>query len=166
MTDEPNDPIFPTGETLRNWLRTNISEEKWKGISGRELLNEFRSWGISIRTSDFYQVRRQVLGRSLYQDQIEALSDDTLVPASYIQTNHGLNLSSDFLYTFRVTLTNIETGETTEEERSLSYSQQVSPEFASNLFRSLFSDNMQNSGWSVDDIQLFRVLARPGIFDQ
>jgi hypothetical protein len=163
MTEE-NDPFFKSKGGVANWLRTNLSKERWQGTSGKKLLGELRNEGVSIATSKFYEVRRQVLSLQKYEEQIQTLSDDRPVPASWINTEHGLNLSNRFLYRFEVRVEALDSGDEFYENRSMAYSSQDDIGFIKELFRSLYADAFEKSGFMIKEISLTGVLAQPDIF--
>lgn len=89
-----------TGQDLRDVLKTSgaraISE-----LSGADFLKEFRAVGGSIRDSDFYTLRREVLGYFKHEERISKLLETTEIPESYINYDHSLRINSDYLYKYR-----------------------------------------------------------------
>lgn len=75
------------------------------------MLGELRGLGLKIRTQDFFDIRRDVLGLRKYEEQIKGLNPATRVPRAWINDSHGWDLKSDFLYRVEVTGLDPNTGE-------------------------------------------------------
>lgn len=157
-------PVGP--DETRNWLRTTLPERIWTGLSGSELLRQLRDIGVSIRTQDFFQVRREVLGLQLHQEAIGQLGADRLVPAALFNESHGLELSQDFQYRFRIAVRDPVTGEITEFMRALSSSEQLTKAEAEAEMADMQAESAETYGYEVESVSLFNALAQPGAFSR
>jgi len=119
------------GAELRNWLRTSFQGIFTSGLSGRDALAMFRDFGGQIRTSDFYSIRREVLEeynrQQEYTRQLAAYDPYALIPAGWHSTDHGLNLSTQFLYRVEVTGFDRETFEPVTRYLSVASDRQMTP---------------------------------------
>lgn len=125
MTDELTFPL--EGESLRNWLGSAGQRIFTEFISGREALDWLRSQGGAIRTQDFYAIRREVLGRSVYDHLIDTLRENTLVPLGWTVYDHGWELSQNYLYMVDVTGTDPWTGDKVTKHFSVASDYQLTP---------------------------------------
>lgn len=89
-----------SGTDLRDVLKTS-GARAIKELTGADFLREFRAVGGSIRDSDFYTLRREVLGYLKNEERIVNLLPTTPVPESYINYDHSLRINSEYLYKYR-----------------------------------------------------------------
>lgn len=153
-------PLF--GDELRNWLRTS-GEQFFTQHTGAEGLALAREFGMQIRTSDFYDIRREVLDLQLHQEQLSGLSENTLIPIAWTSFDHGLNLSENFQYRFDVTGTTISTGESFERRYAVSSMYQLSPQDAANQLTSMLMNAEDESAMTINSMDLSSSLGNPGM---
>ena len=91
-------PGFLQGESLRNWLRTDGAGIFSAFSTGIDALEFARELGVSIRTSDFYQIRREVLAQIESAQPLFGYPDNQLIPYAWHETNHGMDFSTEFTY--------------------------------------------------------------------
>lgn len=82
----------------RNYLRTTLAPIFKAFPTGSAALSWFRESGGTIRTQDFYDVRRQVLGLTKYEENIKNLAGDHIIPRTWINQEHGLELKGKEIY--------------------------------------------------------------------
>ena len=100
----PYDPLKPlAGTAPEGYLRAQVGETQYLAQSGTSLLKELRGLGLEVRTQDFFDIRRDVLGITKYSEQIMNLRPETRVPASWINDTHGWDIKADFVYRIQVT---------------------------------------------------------------
>jgi hypothetical protein len=87
-----------SGNAIRNWLRTDGAGIFRAYETGVEALDFIRSHLGAIRTQDFYEIRRQVLSVQTASDVLSGYPTSQLIPLAWHNTDHGLNLSSEFQY--------------------------------------------------------------------
>ncbi len=163
----PFGAAWPVGpDQTRNWLRTTLPERVWRGLSGSEMLRQLRDTGVEIRTTDFFQVRREVLGLALHEEAIAALKPDTIVPAALFNERHGLELGQDFQYRLRIAVRDPETGQVTTITRALSSSEQLSKAEGEAEMLEMQAESAELYGYEIESVQLFNALARPGAFSR
>lgn len=122
----PLEDSFPLrGEALRNWLRTAGQDIFTEFETGREALDYLREQGAAIRDADFYAIRRQVANVGTYAGLMGDVVEDQFIPLAYHVTDHGLNLSRDFMYRVKVTGTDPETGEDVQSWFAISSDRQL-----------------------------------------
>lgn len=153
-----------SGEALRGLLRSPSFEGFFNRFSGADMLRQLRGLGIEIRTQDFYDIRRDVLGLTKYQEQIERLNPERPVPRAWIAQEHGWELSQDFHYRFRVTGSDPNTGEEIESFFAISSDTELTKEQAQNTMTSMLLGEEEFYGISPDEVEMYSALARPGIF--
>lgn len=124
------------GSSLRNWLLTDGAEIFSAFDTGSEALQFFREGGGSIRTQDFYAIRRQVLNRTESSTPLEGYPSNQLIPLNWHVTDHGLNLSSDFLYNIKLIGYDNETGLLKEQWMSVASDRQLSSDEVKEVARS------------------------------
>lgn len=90
------------GEKLRNWLLTDGAAIFAAFETGKEALDFFREGGGAIRTADFYAIRKQVLNRTESGNPLTDYPSNQLIPINWHVIDHGLELSSDFLYNIKL----------------------------------------------------------------
>ncbi len=119
--------ILSSATQRRNAVRHYFKEAEWKSRSGTSMLTELRAGGLGIRSSDFFKIRRDILGLSRYEEQIKGLRPDTLVPKSWYTDTHGLSLSKRFQYRAEITGIDPATGKRTTKILTVISDQLQSP---------------------------------------
>ncbi len=160
---------FPLeGEGLRNWLRTSGQSLFTEFGSGAELLDFLRLNGVSIRTQDFYGIRQEVLS---FRDSV--LSNEaplfnigdqypnSLIPMGYTIFDHGFDLSSNFLYRFRIESANPQTGDVQYQYMAVGSDRQLTFSEAQDLMQSLFTGEYIEGGYNVTDMAIDAAFGRP-----
>lgn len=122
----PEGEGFPLrGEALRNWLRTSGQGIFTEFETGREALDYLREQGASIRDADFYAIRREVANLGTYAGLMGDVPDNQYIPLAYHVTDHGLDLSRDFMYRVKVSGTDPATGEDIDSFFAISSDRQL-----------------------------------------
>ena len=150
------------GDELKNWLRTS-GEAIFTSQTGEQALDFIREQGMQIRTSDFYDIRREVLGRQKYTEQLAGLTENTLIPQAWTVFDHGLNLSENFQYRFNVTGTTTSTGEAFDRRYAVSSMYQLTPQEAANQLTSMLMNAEEESAMTIDAMDLTASLGNPGM---
>lgn len=159
-----SEDFFPlSGTGLRNWLRTAGQALFTEFESGAEALDFLRLQGAAIRDSDFYDIRRQVLGLQKYQDQLEGYRPNDLIPAAWHVDDHGLNLSRDFFYRVRVDGVDPSTGESISKYFAISSDRQLSKGQVEDELGSMIVGEEDFYEIQVSGMEVVSALARPGV---
>lgn len=124
------------GSSLRQWLLTDGAALFTAFDTGADALDFFRSGGGQIRTADFYDIRRQVLNRVESGEQLTGYPDNQLIPLNWHVTDHGLDLSSDFLYNIKLIGLDQNTGILKEQWMGVASDRQLTPDEVREVARS------------------------------
>lgn len=151
-----------SGEGLFNSLRTAGSRLFKEYASGAALLRDLREGGVQIATSMFYDIRRQVLGLTRFEEQVSNLLPGTLIPKSWTDVQHGLNISGEYLYRFRYDVVNPETGDTTTTYSSVLSNDQLTVLEAKEQAIYIIDETPTSDQVSIENLELFQALQRPG----
>jgi hypothetical protein len=152
---------FPlTGQGLKNWLRTDGSDLFRDTTSGAEALDLLRSMGGAIRDSDFYAIRREVLGLGRYTEILSTYDDDKLIPVAYTYQTSGLALSSEFLYRVKAYGTDPQTGNEIEKYFSVSSNNQLTPGQVKDAIGQMVVGEEGFYSINVDRFELYEALKR------
>lgn len=116
------------GADLRDWLRTDGASLFTAFDSGIEALEFFREGGGKIRTQDFYQVRNEVLNRVDSGSFLEGYPGNQLVPLQWHVIEHGLDLSTEFLYNIKLIGYDTKTGILKEQWMGVPSDHQLTPD--------------------------------------
>ena len=161
----PDTELFPLqGDSLRNWLRTAGQMIFTEFDTGIEALDFLRLNGAAIRTSDFYDIRREVLATHTYTDMLLTYPDNQLIPAAWHVADHGLDLSTDYLYRFKVFGEDPGTGDEITSYFAISSDRQLSPGQAKDLLGSMIVGEADFYEIVVSGIEMDSALVRPGVF--
>jgi hypothetical protein len=157
--------IFPLfGEELRNWLRTAGQKLFTGDLSGAEALDLLREAGGQIRTADFYAIRREVLYEynleQYYKQQLAEYDENSLIPAAWHSTTHGLELSTNFLYRVKVTGYDPITGEPVERWLSVGSDDQLTKSQVIDWLGSMLEENKDSCPIDIEDMEIESALAR------
>lgn len=161
MFPGPAEPLF-TADARRSWITHNIPQSVWQTQSGAAILRELSEQGLGIRRTDFFAVRREVLDLGRYEDQILDLQPDSLVPRSWMHERPYTELTSKAQYRYKMTVTDLDTGESKVITRALSSNRHLTPQEATDMVRGLFTIPSATSNYQVDEVDLFEVWVRPG----
>lgn len=157
-----SDEAFPySGIALQNWLRTsgqNIFTEFETGAAGLEYL---RSIGGSIRDSTFYEIRRQVLGLEKYQENLGNVDDNNLIPMAWTVSDHGLDLSQNFLYRVEVTGTDPTDGTPVTKYFAISSDKQLTPGQVTDALGAMIGGESVFYEIEAEDYTVTSALVRP-----
>lgn len=155
---------FPfSGQALQNWLRTSGQQIFTSFETGAEGLEFLRSQGASIRDSSFYEIRREVLGLQKYQEQLSHIGENNLLPAAYHVSDHGLELSNNFLYRVQVGGFDPVTGEQVDKFFAISSNRQLTPgEVIDNLGAMIEGESVFYE-IEAEDYTVISALAKPGV---
>ncbi len=162
MLPESEFPI--KGDALRDWLRTAGQSVFTAFESGTDALTWLRDQGASIRTADFYDIRRQVLEIGKYQEQVSRVLESNLIPAAWHITDHGLELSEQFLYRLKVNGTDPATGEEISKFFAIKSGRQLTPGEAMDQLGDMLAGEEETYEIEVESMQVTAALARPDTF--
>lgn len=160
---------FPlSGQGLNDWLNTAGQFLFSEIPDGAQLYDFLRNNGVSIPVADFYNIRAQVLLRNDLINENETslttLADqfpDSLVPLGYTVSEHGYDLSSNFLYRFRVEGVNPDTGETQFTYMAVGSDRQLTFQEARDRAGSLHFENYLDKGFVETDFAIDAAFVRP-----
>jgi len=150
------------GEGLFNSLRTAGSRLFKEYPSGAQLLSDLREGGVRIATSMFYDIRRQVLGLSRYEEQISNLLPGTLIPKAWTDIKHGLSLSGEYLYRLRYDIIDPDTGKAEETFTSLLSNEQLTVLEVKEQVLRVIDETPTSQATSIENLELFQAMQRPG----
>lgn len=150
------------GEGLFNSLRTAGSRLFKEYPSGASLLSDLRAGGVKIATSMFYDIRRQVLGLTRYEEQISKLLPGTLVPKSWTDVTHGMSLSGEYLYRLRYDVVDPDTGAAEENFTSLLSNEQLTVLEVKEQVIRVIDETPDSQQTTVENLELFQAMQRPG----
>jgi len=163
MLPEVPEPVLGA-EERRNWIRTHIRSAIWETVSGASILAELREWGLSISTSEFYSIRREVLGLGVYEERIRELGPDDLVPRAWMHVRPGFKLTAGAQYRFKLRVTDIDTGEEKTLVRAIASDRHYTKGEAQDVIRGLFTMPSATSNYVVDEVDLFEVWVMRGAY--
>lgn len=162
--DDPTQ-IFPYGgDELRNWLRTSASNLFEAFETGAAFLEHLRSEGAAIRTSDFYDIRRQVLERVAQDQRLIDYGTDQLVPAAWHMSDHGWQISQDYLYIVKVYGEDPITHDQIETFLSVSSSRQLSMDEIFDTLDGMILGEEEFYEIRPEQMTLDRALVKPGVY--
>jgi len=151
-------------DTIMGMLRGPSLASLWSSFTGEQILSDLRDMGAGIRTQDFYDLRREVLGLNKWQDAIKALRNDTLIPRAYMVERKEIDFSSQAQYRFDVTYQDEDTGEIVETVRAISSDRQYTKTELYDQFTSLFGEGMNEYGLTLMTFDLKAVWTRPDAY--
>lgn len=158
---------YPTGPgDVRKWLFNNVSPNLFRSLSGNAFLDLLKGQGLGIRRTDFFEIRREILGYERFEEQIKALKPETRVPRAWFNTANEFELNKDFQYRFTVTGTDPITGESKEQIFSWLSDVEVNVEVAERSIADLLRDEEEFYELSIDRAQLIQAWNAGGVFDR
>lgn len=95
------DELYPWGETQNekiDWLKQSVPKDVWQSQSGASILRDLNEQGFQLRTSVFYDTRREVLNIQRYEEQIKQLRTDSYVPSRWFDERDLTGSQRNFLY--------------------------------------------------------------------
>jgi len=137
------------GEALRSWLLTDGASIFSAFDSVGEALDFFREGGGAIRTQDFYKIAQQVFSRTESGAPLSDYPTNQLVPLNWHVSDHGLDLSSDFLYNIKLIGLDQNTGYLKEQWLGVASDRQLTPDEIKEVARSYVGEG-GTSGEIVD----------------
>jgi len=129
-----------SGQAIRNWLRTDGAGIFRAFESGNQALQYIRSHLGAIRTQDFYDIRRQVLSLQTAGDALRGYNTSQLIPRAWHSTDHGLNLSSQFLYRIELFGFDSNTGQIKNQTMSVATDRQLTIDQVQDVARSYIGE--------------------------
>lgn len=155
--------LFPAsrGEALRNWLRADGASIFSQFDNVAETLAWARGEGLAIRTSDFYDIAREIKDRTANRDTLLAWAEEQLIPLADHSSEHGLSLSRNFLYTVNINGINNETGELQVFYQSFSSDRQMTPQQLFTLTESYVAGAPDVYGYTVENMSMEQALVSP-----
>ena len=148
---------FMSAESSRGWIRNNISMQTWQNVSGNQILDTLKEAGIGIRRTDFLGIRREVLGIVKYQEALEKVPGESLVPRAYMQDRSDLRMTNNLQYRYDVLGYDPNTGERTVHVRAISSNDWLTKDQAEEMISSLYLFPTENSNYMVEDISISEV---------
>jgi hypothetical protein len=129
----------------------------WQNVPGNQLLDSLKEVGMGIRRTDFLGIRREVLGIVKYQEQLEKLPGESLVPKAYMQDRSDLRMTNNMQYRFSVLGYDPETEERTIHTRAVSSNHWMTKDEAQEFIEGLYMFPTENSNYIVEDILISEV---------
>ena len=158
---------YPTGPgDVRKWLYNNVGPGVFRSLTGNAFLDLLKGAGLGIRRTDFFAIRRDVLGYERFEEQIKALKPETRVPRAWFNSPTEFEMSKDFQYRFKVTGTDPITGESIEQVFSWGSDIEVSVDVAEASITSLIVDEEEQYELTLDRAQLIQAWNAGGVFDR
>lgn len=151
---------------VEGFIRNSIPHELWSTQSGASVLRDLRDAGVAIRTQTFYNIRRQVLGLTKYEEQIASLRPERRTPLAWYVEDHGLNLSEKFYYRSRITGLDPDTGEAVTKYISITTNNELTKQQVEDSVSSLIAGEEDYYGVTEYSVEYYQALAKPGIFDR
>lgn len=148
---------FMSAESRRGWIRNNISMKTWQTVPGNQLLNALKKTGMGIRRTDFLGIRRDVLGIVKYQEKMETLPGESLIPKGYMQDRSDIRMTNNLQYRFTVLGYDPETQERTAYVRAVSSNDWLTKDEAQEMIETLWMFPTENSNYIVEDIAIDEV---------
>lgn len=157
--------LFPAaGRDLRQWLNTNGARVMASFASGREALDWLRSEGGAIRTSDFYDIRRSVMERQGRINEINTLDANQIIPAAKYNTEHGWNISTQFLYPVTANGYDPNTGLPVTRNFSVASDVMLTPNNVLDTVYDVFGSDKETYEINIEDVEIGVPLALPSAF--
>lgn len=157
--------LFPLGgKQLRNWLSSSGQGLFREFDTGASMLDWLRSEGASIRTADFYAIRRTVLEQFANVERFAEYDMQELVPAAWHTDDHGWNLSTDFLYYVRVDGVNPDTLDDVTKYLAVGSNRQLSQSEIYDTLGGMVSGEAEAYGIIAETYTLEKALVMPGVY--
>jgi len=117
---------------------------------------------MAIRTEDFYRIYHAVWERYDQREAYGYMGGNTLIPLHDTITDHGWELSSNYLYQFRVSGIDPETGLPVERYMAVGSERQLTPNEAAAALSGLLVGQEAFYGLAEPSFSLSGAYARPG----
>lgn len=154
-------PGFQTTAQKTAYVRNSIPEDTWRNQSGASILKELQELGVGIREKTFYDIRRKVLDLYKYEEQVKGLRPDTRVPRAWMSPADDIKISNNYMYRFRVSGIDPETGEQIEKFFARSVSTDMSKSAAEALMLATIAGEEKFYDIQATTAELFHVYKRP-----
>lgn len=105
-------------ESKRELIRSTISYFTSRDIIASEALESYKSVGLGIRESDFYQIYRDVLGIGIRANRINSVNSDR-IPSDAVFAEKTYNQKQRYRFDVSAMITDPETGDKREEIRTI-----------------------------------------------
>ena len=113
----PNDsPLDADGK--RELIRSTISGFTSRDIKASDALEVYRSQGLGIRESDFYQIYRDALGIGIRANRINSVNSNR-IPSDAVFAEKQYKQKQRYRFDISANVTNPETGDIREEIRTV-----------------------------------------------
>ncbi len=154
--------ILPeSSKGIRAFLRFNLRHEVFQNNTGSAILSELKGRGLGIRSQDFFRIRNEVLNEDKFKAAISVLPDNEFVPQAQWNTDHGIEISKNLQYKFKVAGRDKTTGRFTTRFYNLaSDTEKTQAEIENELFQILANDP-EAYQLDVTKVELDYILARP-----
>lgn len=157
--------LFPiSGEQLRSWLRSQAQGLFTTFTTGAEALEWLRSEGASIRTQDFYEIRRSVLTEMEHAREIQSFDYNQLIPAAWHTDDHGWELSRNYLYVVRVDGVDPDTYDIVTKYLSVASDRQLTQADVFDQLGGMVEGQEDFYGIMIESYSLEKALVLPGVF--
>lgn len=152
------------GDALRNWLRTDGAGIFTAFETGSEALDFARSYGLAIRTEDFYSIRREVLNVANSSQPLLEYPNNQLIPLNWHVQDHGLDLTTDYQYRIHLYGADAETGFLKDQWMTVASNRQLTIAEVQDVARSYVGEGGVSG--EIEDFHFAEVqpLAREGLF--
>ena len=161
----PDLPAEPwTGETVRNWLHSDQALGYFRQYSGNAIIDAMRDAGMRIREQTFFDIRREMLGLGKWQEQIQALRPESLIPLAWMDDTPYPYQAHNAVYKGTLLVYDPETGERIELERSIGADVQLTKGELDSIFAGLFTALLEQYNYIVEDVGPTEVYRIPGAY--
>jgi hypothetical protein len=156
---------FPlSGRELNNWLRTAGQGFFLMPGSGADRLAYLASQGIDVPSSTYYRIQAEIQSRFEHTDDLRNYDPTALIPAAWHDQEHGLELSTAFLYRVSVTGVDPTTGLPATGWYAIASDEQMTPNQVTDRLGSLLSGEGEAYKMVAETYTVTEALAQPGLW--
>lgn len=98
----PDEEPKLTPAQRRAYIRNQIPLKTWYNTTGKEVLKALQDRGYGIASQDFYAIRRDKIAASDLEQAFKQLGPNDTIPVSYAQSKPDWDLSSKYLFQFKI----------------------------------------------------------------
>jgi hypothetical protein len=102
-----------SAQAKRALIRSTLPKFIELGYSGNDTLDIYRDAGLGINRSDFFAIRRDILGEETRQQRIRFVNRDS-VPTDNIYETYDYDLDTEYRHIIRYSYLDTATGQTKE----------------------------------------------------
>ena len=151
---------FKSSSALRGYARNNIYTTYDKKVSARQIIRDMRSAGLGYNNTLMNADIRRVKGLEKFEAQLTTLRGESLVPKAFMSTDHGKNIGQQAQYRFKMTVTNLATGDQETIVRAIATDKHYTKSEAEEQLGGQFLVPNETSNFTIEDIKLFEVWVR------